>query len=287
MSKLIILDQTDIKKFAPAAMRGGLSTKKKEELGRSKGYKFFNTQDTINDLAKLNWFPVAASQAKTWKEDKDPTTVKHMIRFRNPQFAKSLQVGGLIPEILIVNSHDGESAFKFHMGLFRVICSNGLVIADSTFDKFRVRHYGYDAKVVRDYVNIVAKRFPAVQKKLETFHKIRLDEKKQLEFATKAIIARYENELFNNMFDRQIDMKKLKENYKPMELLTVHREGDKGNDLFTVYNRVQENLMKGNFNKYTLGEPKKARAIENIRLNVLINKRLWHTTEEFADLVNN
>ena len=45
-------------------------------------------------------------------------------------FAKKNPIDTVYPQILLTNSHDGKNAFTFTAGLFRLICENGLVIAD-------------------------------------------------------------------------------------------------------------------------------------------------------------
>src|SRR5439155_8805861 len=53
-----------------------------------------------------------------------------------------LAVGAEVPELVLVNSHDGTSAYKFLAGVFRLVCSNGMVVQSSDHGSIAVRHSG-------------------------------------------------------------------------------------------------------------------------------------------------
>lgn len=291
--KIIVLGQEEIGAKAPAALRQKLSRNDFKQLGHSKKYSFFSTQDAINDMDRLGWKVVEAHSQKPQKKNvgKIETTTKHLIRFRNPYMFKST-VGGLHPEILITNAHDGTAAFKFHIGLFRLVCGNGMVIADRTFEQFKIRHMNTHFEEVRALMNAATERIPLIFKQINKWQKIKLDEKMQLKFATRALATRHMDLI--DKWDRTIDMETLKSKYKPIELLTVQRDADKGDDMWHVFNRVQENLIKGNYTHYTKDEEgkntsKKARSIDysdskaNIRNSLLVNKGLWKLADHFVE----
>jgi len=66
----------------------------------------------------------------------------------------------------------------------------------------------------------------------------------------------------------------------PSDLLTPKREEDKKDDLWTVYNVIQENIMKGGvtvnagFKRF-----KHTRSIRNISENIRVNTKLWEIVE--------
>ena len=103
-------------------------------------YLFVNTETIVNDLAKLNWFPVEVAQRKTRKEE-GTIFSKHMVSFQNPDIKITSEDGDdAYPRILLTNSHDGMNSFQFRVGIFRLVCSNGLVIATEEFESFKIRH---------------------------------------------------------------------------------------------------------------------------------------------------
>jgi len=106
-------------------------------------YLFVNTETIIDDLEKLGWLPVQAAQRKARKKE-GTIFSKHMVAFQNPDIMITSQDGdNAYPRILLTNSHDGMQAFKFSVGIFRLVCSNGLVVADEQFSDFKIKHKGY------------------------------------------------------------------------------------------------------------------------------------------------
>ena len=101
-------------------------------------YLFVNTETIIDDLDKLGWLPVQAAQRKSIKKE-GTIFSKHMVAFQNPNIKITSQDGDdAYPRILLTNSHDGMQAFKFSVGIFRLVCSNGLVVADENLVSLRL-----------------------------------------------------------------------------------------------------------------------------------------------------
>ena len=107
----------------------------------SEHYVHIPTSRLLNDLTVLGWECIEAVAIKRQKKSAAREGYqKHMLRFRN--YAYEIE-GGLFPEIILTNSHEGTSQFVFRAGLYRFVCSNGLVIADAEFGQVKVRHMGY------------------------------------------------------------------------------------------------------------------------------------------------
>jgi hypothetical protein len=67
----------------------------------------------------------------------------------------------------------------------------------------------------------------------------------------------------------------------PSQLLTCRRAEDVGDDLWRVYNRVQENLLRGGLSRRsTMGRLTRTRAISSIRRDVELNGKLWDLATE-------
>jgi len=121
-------------------------------------YLFVNTETIIDDLAKLGWKPVTAAQRKT----RGDSTIfsKHMVSFQNPDIQITSTDGdNAFPRIIMTNSHDGLQSFQFSVGIFRLVCSNGLVVADEKFSDFKIKHKGYTFNELRDVVSLQLKIF--------------------------------------------------------------------------------------------------------------------------------
>ena len=126
----------------------------------SKKYLFVNTETIIDDLEKLGWLPVQAAQRKGRKKE-GTIYSKHMVAFQNPEIKITSKDGDdAYPRILLTNSHDGMQAFKFSVGIFRLVCSNGLVVADEQFSDFKIKHKGYTFEELRNVVRQAVEDLP-------------------------------------------------------------------------------------------------------------------------------
>ena len=106
----------------------------------SEDYHFVNTGEVLDILGREGWQPFEAKQQKVRNQEKREGT-KHMVSLRNPNIdITGLDLGGLIPTFTVVNSHDWSSRFKVMVGIFRLVCSNGMMIADGFVQGFNIRH---------------------------------------------------------------------------------------------------------------------------------------------------
>jgi hypothetical protein len=271
----------DLKTTVPAAFRT-------PELGAASGvsskYSFTTTSEIIDILDGMGWH---VHSAKQQKRRTDIDTAKHMLRFKNPAFDRS-GLGEISPEVLLVNSHDRSSAIQFHLGLFRLICSNGLVVADSSLSKMSYRHLNLNFDEVKEGIATLVENVPNVLDSMERYDSIILGEQEQIEFVRKAMALRYPEFYFDTpeLRDKKVLNKSLiDDSIVYDEILSAVRPGDEGNSLWKVYNRVQEKVIKGDFERIVATENglrvRKARPIKNIRLDVNVNKGMWELLEQY------
>lgn len=263
-----------IKELAPAAFR---KPEQGAERGVSKHYQFMTTAEIIDGLSTMGW---GVHSAKQQNSKKNPETTKHMLRFRHDDFG-SLGVKGNVPEILLVNSHDRTTSLTFHVGIFRVICSNGLVIADETFSKLNIRHMGTTFDDVKKIIEQITENMPTVFECINRFEGTILNEDKQVDFAIRAFAIRFPE--YVDPKTNVINIDKVNKNVSIPELLTPVRREDAAPDLYSVYNRVQEKIIKGGFQHVGMtGKAKATRAISNFRLDISINQKLWSLASEYS-----
>lgn len=264
----------ELKQQAPAAFR---SKEAGAELGASKHYQFMTTHDVIDGLTGMGW---VVHEAKQQKSKKNPETTKHMLRFRNETYG-TLGKNGNIPEILFINSHDRTSSLNFHVGIFRVIGSKHFVVADKTFDNFRIRHMGTSFEAVREIITQITNALPDVFKTINKFEGVTLDKNQQQEMAMKSLALRFPeyldaktNELRPDLITKSVDID---------DILKPQRGEDNGDSLWLTLNRVQENIIQGGFQR--IGETDKSKAVRpltNIRLNLMVNKGIWQVANDMA-----
>lgn len=266
------LTEEDIRKTCPFAF---MTNPTNPDV--SDKYVQATTIDVVHDMAKLGWYPVVAKQCRGKKGSKGIRSF-HIISFQNPD-VKVLDEKGNVdayPRIILTNSHDGFSSFKFMCGLFRIVCSNGLVIADEEFANMSIRHINYTFEELRKMVAFTVKSLPDKINVLNGMRKTNLTENEKTEFAVNAIKLRkgYNEDDKVEISQETID-----------EVLTPVRDEDKGDSLWNVFNVIQEKIIKGNF-KYSERKKKarKVRAITSIVKDIKINQDLFNLANSYIKI---
>ena len=234
--------------------------------GTSDKYAHISTEKIIDDMQLLGWGVVDAKQVKARKGE---GYQKHLVVFRNNEIEITAEDGdNVFPQILLTNSHDGKNAFTFTAGLFRMVCENGLVVSSREFENMKIRHYGYSFEELQDTIKAMVEKLPLTVESLNKFRQVELSQEQALDFAKKALEVRL-GDLDNIQIDYQ-------------DLLTPTRSEDRGNDLWSVYNVIQEKVIHGMFNyKYGV-KSRKARKIKNFKQDLVINERLYDLALEYV-----
>ena len=241
----------EIKKVAPSVF----TTEKAAHL--TDKYVQTPTIRVVEDLMNLGW---EVSKVQEVKARKGVGFQKHLLVFRHPDIMiKGANGDDAQPQILLTNSHDGKAAFNFRVGIFRFICSNGLVVSDADFENVSIRHMNYTFETLQAKVNEMISKLPGLVQKINLFKSTQLTENQMQEFATKAAALRS------------------KETINIMDVLKAERVEDEGNDLWAVFNRVQEKIVGGS---YVYGSKRrKARSIKNFQQDIKINEQLFELAE--------
>jgi len=228
-------------------------------------YHFIPTIDIIEEIRANSWYPVSVSEANVRDDDKQGYQ-QHLVRFRH--FEDLLHPQDNAVELLLFNSHDRTKSFSISAGIYRFVCSNGLVIADSVFETFKIKHLGERNNDVVHAVESITTIKPKLMKKIQTLEAIELSEAEKESFAKSSIPLRFDNHLEVNHTD----------------LLIPHRDEDTKDDLYTVLNVIQENLLRGNIsgNNKDTNRRFKSKKITSIGRDVGINQALWDIAEKIA-----
>ncbi len=223
----------------------------------SEKYTVANTYTVIQDMEKLGWKVVRAAQRKATKKSSGRFSY-HMVALQNPDIKITKQVDGgeeiveCFPQIILTNSHDGLSCFQFRVGLYRCICSNGLVISDAELSEFKIRHIYYSFENLRAVVGRILEALPSKVERMSQMSNVLLSEDQKLDFAKKALSIR------KGVKEEELQMDE--ETYK--DLLTPVRKEDEGDSLWNVYNVLQEKIVKGGYT--TAKEGEKARKVRKV-----------------------
>ena len=245
----------------------------------SERYNFISTERLINSMKSEGFYPYMISQAKSRSEERRSFT-RHAICFRHESMFGDIE-DEIVPQIVVMNAHDGTSCYKIYCGFFRFVCSNGLVVGN-TLSALKVYHKG----VQNTIDNVIDASFRVLDNSqnmlevIDAWNGISLSQEQRLELAMKT------HELKFGTKDTPI---------KPEQFLTVHNSKDYVDEstLWNTYNILQENLIKGGLvgwkdasrNKKREHLKVTTRAITNVQQNVAMNAELWNMAENMYNIV--
>ena len=268
MTQTIVLNDQDIRKTAPSIFAS------QPWAETSQNYRFLPTISVVNALRDSGFNVVKATQSRCRIEGKGEFT-KHMIRLRHSTYMNPLNIGDEVPEIVLVNSHDRSSTFKFMLGIFRLVCSNGMVVASEKIESLSVRHTG-SSNLLNEIIDVTAEivnEAPKAIEQINRFKSIPLTPDEQLAFAAGA------RELMTTSI-----------NIEPSSLLQVRRYNDHGSkdgsrDIWKTSNVIQENMIRGGVRGVNANNRlMRTREVKSVQGDININKALWTLTEHLARL---
>lgn len=261
----------EIAKRAPAAMA------RKPAAHCSPQYTFIPTMDAIDALRKEGFIPVDARQSNCkndrWGASKH---MRHMIvmRMRGTEtWDKNAMMGGLVPEIRLYNSSDASSPFDLIQGIFRKVCSNGLIVMTVNERVHHVHKY-VTAEDVIEHARQLSQNSKPLFDKIQKWTKIRLNDTAQKRYAAQALQIRLGG-----------DAERAKR-YEAASVVAIRRPEDEAPTLWNLFNRAQENGMRGAVAAVEgAGTGVGLRMLTNINNEQRFNAELWKMTEKWAAIV--
>jgi hypothetical protein len=257
---------------------------------RSARYAYIPTSEVIAGLVAEGFSPFKAVQSRSRIEGKSEFT-KHMIRFRHAT-ASAVGVGENVPEVVLVNSHDGTSSYKLFAGIFRMICTNGMVVCERNMGEITIPHKGNVVHQVIDGSFQIIDDSRAALGTIDNWSSLQLTAGEQVAFAEAAHSLRFADS--DGVVSTAIT---------PTALLTPRRSDDRAGageashgwsrpapDLYRTLNVVQENSIKGGLSAWRQaadGRPARretTREVRGIDQDVRLNRALWQLAERMAEL---
>lgn len=223
----------------------------------SSRYVHVPTNGIVSRLRDAGWIPVHAEQQKVRSEDRFGFQ-KHAVHFHRAEDTQIVKEHSI--EMMLVNSHDGASAYVLHAAVWRRICSNGLVVSDGGFEALRFRHANLDPQEVVEGSMQLIEQMPVLAEKIERMKQHILTGPQQLDFAKRVLALRFD------------DTPPILE----CDALRTLRPDDAGSDVWRVMNRVQEAVIKGG-QRYHDAELRRRRVapLRGIDVRISINKSIW------------
>jgi hypothetical protein len=263
-----ILTPAQIQHRAPAVF----STTKAERL--SDRYVSLNTSDVLPIMADYGYFPTQAAQKRSRKAD--PMHAAHMLAFSKT--TDIAETGDIRPEIILYNSHDGSGSVKLFAGAFRFICSNGIVAGEG----FQSRIYHSRAlNGFEEMLRNTVATLPELMGRIDRMRGVSLTTGEAYDMAIAGVATRW-----SDYTGQPKGAYAVAQTVK--DVMQVRRLGDEGYDAWTVFNRIQEGVVRGNAmirsitEQHPQGVMRKARPVNSIKEAVRINTELWNIADEFA-----
>lgn len=255
-----VMTNNDMQRLAPSIF----ATQPWERM--SDRYGFVPTIEVIDMLRREDHAVTRVMQSRTRIPGKGDFT-RHMVRMRHLSHVET--PGSEVPEIVIVNSHDGSSSYRFMAGVFRVVCSNGMIIQSLDVGSLAIKHLGDSdfCSQVLGFSRQVSEQAPVIMGRIDRWKGIELTQPQQEAMASAALELRDNNTL------------------SPWQVLGARRQADRSPDLWTTTNRIQESLIRGGIpSRNAAGRRFTTKPIKSVDSDVKLNRALWTLAEKMAEL---
>jgi hypothetical protein len=241
-----------IKSIAPSVFATEPSSKMTNK------YSFVPTDQVMEFFDREGW------EIASVKQSGRGLHAVHELRYRNSELPK---VGDTLVEAVIRNSHNGTSAFSMGAGLFRLVCSNGLTVPTSVAESFKLRHNHFSLDDVKELADSFSKKLPMIEGSVSKMmeRELSLDEKRN--FVMDAAKIRWAVGSVPTTINVE-------------DILNPLRKEDQGDDLWRVFNVVQEKMMRGGVTyKSARGRSTSLKGIKSIQASNRLNTKLWENAE--------
>ena len=236
-------------------------------------YKFASTSLVLDELAEAGWGAVKV-MAKRANKEENIGFEKHVVRMRKLDQQPVLQ-GEILPELILTNSHNGDTAFRFDAGIYRLVCSNGLTVASASVASARLIHTKYDSGAAIEAASTVAATFDNAIDLVERMRNRKIGHLEAVEFARESMLVRYGERDCDEEGNERAHWP-----FEPERLFRLQRRSDDTTTLWNTFNVVQENLVRGGIRGINAaGDRTTSRGIKSVQTLMDVNTRLWTLAE--------
>lgn len=252
------LTNTEIVAKAPSVFAPFASPKVSDK------YVYIDTSRVIDRLRDCGLVVDQVREGKTRDPD-GRAFVMHEVRMRKAGYTPDHDLGGLSPQLILINSHNRSTGMTALAGMLRGLCHNGMFWGEGAFG-FKAMHLRTSIEQVVEGCMGVVERFDNVIENARGWSQIEMTKEQRRLFAAKALEIR----------DTAMKL-------DPIDLLGVRRHQDEGSDLWKTYNVVQENLTHGGQRaQTTTGKWRALGGIKALSSDVSLNRKLWQLADSVA-----
>ena len=241
--------------------------------GVSDKYAFVPTYKVLDTFREAGYYPIMASESKV-RDEENQGYQKHIIQFRSLENLLRPNAKDEYEDIVLTNSHNRTSSFIVDLAVFRIVCSNMLVVPSKSFVHTSIVHVGFTEQKVKNAIKEVTSYMPKIKEEVAKFKSIYLTSAEEQMLANAAIDIRFDT----NTHYIEAD-----------ELLKVNYEEDYVPTLWSAYNRIQEAMIRGGVKMKNLvtGKNFTSKAINGIDATIKFNKELFEIVQNVALLKTN
>jgi len=233
----------------------------------SEKYGFVSTRSVIDNLTSLGFTTRSIQIARANKEERKGFQ-RHIVRMQHSSLMP--KVGDSFPEVVLINSHDGGCSYRMMLGMFRLLCSNGMV-SGNIQDELRFVHRKANLDKIKDGVFSIVDRAARLSDVVSRMKSRELTLPEQAHFLDEAVRIRYKAP------EGDVSLEDIREfNHRRDSLNQLRRYEDRGNNLWLTFNRIQENLTQGR-------RGSGVRRITSPHTDVSVNRELWNLAENFLN----
>lgn len=249
-----------IEKLAPAALAD------QPDPRVSPRYAFISTADAMKELMEMGWHPVMACQSRV-RLKQYRRSAWHEVQFCRPGDTPLREAGDVLAQLTIFNNHRGRGCYYLHGGLLRLACKNGLLVPQTGYTGFRICHTRDDVHRFQRAVEEWIRFFPRLLGLARSWREIQIHPEQEISLAAEALRLRYGAE-----------EKKWPATPEAVAR-TVRRREDAANDLWTAFNRIQENVTRGGpevpGKPDARGRRRRIRPLFHPRMRMRLSHGLW------------
>lgn len=238
--------------------------------GVSDRYAFIPTHTVLDTFREAGYYPIMASESKV-RNQENLGYQKHIIQFRSLDNLLRPTANEEYADIVLTNSHNRTSSFKVDLAYWRLVCSNMLIVPSHSFVSNSIIHSGFQDTKISDAIEEVISYMPAMEQEIAAFKRIDLSDTEQRALANASIDLRFDTK--KHLVD-------------PSELLAIHRQEDADSSLWTIFNRINEAIIRGGVKGKNIetGRNFTSKPISAIDTNFSLNQELWSTVKTLARL---
>ena len=247
----------------------------KEPMGKvSTSYNFIDSMQIVKHFDSSGWFVRDAQATVPPKRSQHHGYQTHLVRFAPENeslcFLNDDSEVESFPEIIMTNSHNRLRSLQFEMGIFRMVCANGMVIGERLMPRLRVKHHIQYAEMVKTVIGQALESMEKLSQRVNDFKSIELSEKQQRSFANRVIKMQFDGKAYK---------------VSPSDLLTRVREADQPNSLWHTFNVIQEKVINGGVEVKPVNKEQKLRLTKTKPIKSPVaaletNRTLWDIAEK-------